>query len=238
MASWWAAIHGYNHPVLTPRCSRPARPDGARHVRRPDPRSRPSASRSASCASPPGADPGLLLRLGLGGRRGRHQDGAAVLARAAAGRVRTRLLTIRGGYHGDTFGAMCVCDPVTGMHQHLHVGAMPRRAPASVRRAVRAAPGRFGDRIDAERQRRLAALARRARATRSPPSSSSRSCRAPAACGSTRRSTCAGCAALCDRHDVLLIARRDRHRLRPHGQAVRRASTPGSRPTSCASARR
>ena len=35
-------------------------------------------------------------------------------ARGHAGR--TRLLTVRGGYHGDTFGAMAVCDPLAGMH--------------------------------------------------------------------------------------------------------------------------
>jgi adenosylmethionine-8-amino-7-oxononanoate aminotransferase len=37
---------------------------------------------------------------------------------------RTRLLTLRGGYHGDTFGAMAVCDPVAGMH-HLFTGVLP-----------------------------------------------------------------------------------------------------------------
>jgi adenosylmethionine-8-amino-7-oxononanoate aminotransferase len=36
--------------------------------------------------------------------------------RARGHRARTRLLTVRGGYHGDTFGAMAICDPVGGMH--------------------------------------------------------------------------------------------------------------------------
>jgi adenosylmethionine-8-amino-7-oxononanoate aminotransferase len=38
---------------------------------------------------------------------------------------RHRLLTIRGGYHGDTFGAMAVCDPVNGMHR-LFSGVLPQ----------------------------------------------------------------------------------------------------------------
>ena len=38
---------------------------------------------------------------------------------------RTKLLTVRGGYHGDTAGAMAVCDPVNGMHS-LFAGVLPR----------------------------------------------------------------------------------------------------------------
>ncbi len=44
-------------------------------------------------------------------------------ARADGSTARTRLLTVRGGYHGDTFGAMAVCDPHGGMHS-LFTGAL------------------------------------------------------------------------------------------------------------------
>ena len=57
---------------------------------------------------------------------------------------RTRLLTVRGGYHGDTFGAMAVCDPLDGMHslfagvlaEHVFAERPPDGFHAGARRAL------------------------------------------------------------------------------------------------------
>ena len=72
----------------------------------------------------------LPVRLRLGVRRGRGQDVPAVLG--SLGRpAKRRLLTWRGGYHGDTFQPMSVCDPEGGMHA-LWRGVLPEQvfAPA------------------------------------------------------------------------------------------------------------
>jgi len=129
MASWWSAIHGYRHPVLdaavTEQLARMAHVmfGGLTH---------PSAVELAE----------LLVRITPGPlQRVFFCDSGSVSVEVAIKMAlqywhgvgeprRTRLLTVRGGYHGDTFAAMSVCDPVNGMH-HLFTGILPAQLFAS-----------------------------------------------------------------------------------------------------------
>jgi adenosylmethionine-8-amino-7-oxononanoate aminotransferase len=115
MASWWCAIHGYRHPVLDEAVRRQL--GQMAHVMFGGLTHEPALrlARRLVQMAPEGlervflADSGsvsveVAIKLCLQFQRSLGRTG------------RTRLLTLRGGYHGDTFGAMAVCDPVQGMH--------------------------------------------------------------------------------------------------------------------------
>jgi len=115
MASWWCAIHGYRHPAL----DRAAREQLERmaHVMFGGLTHEPAvrlAERLLAIA------PGALGAVFFADSGSVSVEVAIKLClqfqRACGRPARTRLLTLRGGYHGDTFGAMAVCDPVAGMH--------------------------------------------------------------------------------------------------------------------------
>jgi len=130
MSSWWAAVHGYRHPVLDQAVRDQL--DATAHVMFGGLTHEPAVALAEQLVAiaPPGlehvflADSGsvaveVAIKMALQHARGTGRPG------------RTRLLTVRGGYHGDTLGCMSVCDPVNGMHS-MFADVLPRQLFAPV----------------------------------------------------------------------------------------------------------
>lgn len=119
VASWWTACHGYNHPAIAQAVR--SQLDAMPHVMFGGLTHEPAARLAQR----------LCALLGPGFDRVFYTDSGSVAVEVAmkmavqfrlnrGERQRSRFLCFRGGYHGDTFGTMAVCDPDEGMHGLFH----------------------------------------------------------------------------------------------------------------------
>jgi adenosylmethionine---8-amino-7-oxononanoate aminotransferase len=159
MSSWWCAIHGYRHPRLDAavrdQLGRMAHVMFGGLTHEPGVR----LARQLVELAPEGlehvffADSGsvaveVAIKMALQCQRARGE------------RERTRLLTVRGGYHGDTFGAMAACDPVGGMHS-LFTGTLAEHvfAPRPPDGFERPLDGEWAEEVSALAHRHVGELA-------------------------------------------------------------------------------
>ncbi|QUI63547.1 adenosylmethionine--8-amino-7-oxononanoate transaminase [Pseudoalteromonas sp. A22] len=125
MASWWSAVHGYGHPEIIAAIKNQA--DTMSHVMFGGLTHQPAVE---LCKLLVELTPAPLNRVFLA-------DGGSVSVEVAikmaiqywlskGKKNKTQIMTAKKGYHGDTFAAMSVCDPVNSMHA-MYQGFLPEQ---------------------------------------------------------------------------------------------------------------
>jgi adenosylmethionine-8-amino-7-oxononanoate aminotransferase len=125
MSSWWSAVHGYNHPVLNEAAT--AQLGRMSHVMFGGLTHEPAVRLATRLVE---ITPEPLRHVFLCDSGSVSVEVAVKMClqywRSVGRPAKQRLLTWRGGYHGDTWQPMSVCDPEGGMHE-LWQGVLPRQ---------------------------------------------------------------------------------------------------------------